>query len=148
MVFHIFLKPLHCSKWKQPLKGVPLNRYSQKIKYLWKSSCSCSFFKYFSKIESYLFLYFQGITLFLWIKIRRFLKQKIEHFGPNKIKFYFLIGKKIRTMASNRHFDLRKIVNVVRSKGKTANFWKPCKSFKTVDEILTCKGKRWVIFDW
>ena len=50
-------------------------------------------------------------------------------------------------MARNKHLDLRKIVNFVRSKGKTANFRKPCKSFKIVDEILTYKGKKWAIFD-
>ena len=37
--------------------------------------------------------------------------------------------------------------NFVRSKEKTANFRKPCKKFKIVDEILTYKGKGWVIFD-
>ena len=50
-------------------------------------------------------------------------------------------------MASNKYVDLRKIENFVRSKGKTANFRKPCKNFKIVDEILAYKGKRWVIFD-
>ena len=50
-------------------------------------------------------------------------------------------------MASNKHVDLRKIENFVRSKGKTANSRKPCKNFKIVDEILAYKGKRWVIFD-
>ena len=60
---------------------------------------------------------------------------------------FFLIQKKFRMIASNKHLDLSKIVNFIRSKGKTANFWKPCKSFKIIDEILTCKGKRWVIFD-
>ena len=50
-------------------------------------------------------------------------------------------------MANNEHVDLRKIENFVRSKGKTGNFQKPCKNFKTVDEILTYKEKRWVIFD-
>ena len=50
-------------------------------------------------------------------------------------------------MANNKHVDLRKIENFVRSKEKTANFRKPCKNFKTVDDILTYKGKRWVIFD-
>ena len=50
-------------------------------------------------------------------------------------------------MASNKHVDLRKIENFVRSKRKTANFRKPCENFKTVDEILAYKGKRWVIFD-
>ena len=49
-------------------------------------------------------------------------------------------------MASNKHVDLRKIENFVRSKEKTANFRKPCKNYKTVDDILTNKGKRWVIF--
>ena len=39
-------------------------------------------------------------------------------------------------MASNKHVDLRKIENLVRSKGKTANFRKTCKNFKIVDEIL------------
>ena len=50
-------------------------------------------------------------------------------------------------MASNKHVDMRKIENFVRSKGKTATFRKPCKNFKIVDEILTYKGKIWVIFD-
>ena len=50
-------------------------------------------------------------------------------------------------MASNRHVELRKRENFVRSKGKTANFPKSCKDFKIVDEILAYKGKRWVIFD-
>ena len=50
-------------------------------------------------------------------------------------------------MASNKHVDLRKIENFVRSKVTTANFRKPCKNFKIVDEILAYKGKRWVIFD-
>ena len=50
-------------------------------------------------------------------------------------------------MASNKHIDLRKMENFVRSKGKTANFRKACENFKIVDEILTYKGKRWVIFD-
>ena len=58
--FHIFLK-----KREQLLKGVPLNRCSKKQKrntekYLWKSSCSCLFFKMFTKIESYFFLYFRN----------------------------------------------------------------------------------------
>ena len=50
-------------------------------------------------------------------------------------------------MASNKPVDLRKTENFVRSKEKTANFRKPCKNVKTVDEILTHKGNRWVIFD-
>ena len=45
-------------------------------------------------------------------------------------------------MANNEHVDLRKIENFVRSKGKTGNFQKPCKNFKTVYEILTYKEKR------
>ena len=52
-----------------------------------------------------------------------------------------------RKIASNKHVDMRKIENFVRSKGKTATFRKPCKNFKIVDEILTYKGKIWVIFD-
>ena len=43
-------------------------------------------------------------------------------------------------MASNKHVDLRKIENFVRSKVNAANFRKPCNNFKTVDEILTYKG--------
>ena len=50
-------------------------------------------------------------------------------------------------MASNKHVDLRKLENFVRSKGKKANFRKPCKNFKIVDEHLTYKRKRGVIFD-
>ena len=49
-------------------------------------------------------------------------------------------------MASIKDVDLRNIESK-GSKGKTANFRKPCKNFKIVDEILACKGKRWVIFD-
>ena len=40
-------------------------------------------------------------------------------------------------MASNKYFDLRKIVNFVRGKLKTANFRKPCKSFNIVGKVLT-----------
>ena len=50
-------------------------------------------------------------------------------------------------MAKSKHVDLRKIENFVRSKEKAANFRKPCNNFKIVDDILTYKGKRWVIFD-
>ena len=49
-------------------------------------------------------------------------------------------------MASNEHVYLRKIENFVRCKVETADFRKPFKNFKIVDEILTYKGKRWVIF--
>ena len=66
-------------------------------------------------------------------------------FRTKQSHVFFLIQKKFRMTASNKHLDLRKIVNFVRSKGKTANFRKPCKSFKIVDEILTYEGKRWVI---
>ena len=45
-------------------------------------------------------------------------------------------------MESNKHVELRKRENFVRSTGKTANFPKSCKYFKIVDEILACKGKR------
>ena len=45
-------------------------------------------------------------------------------------------------MASNKHVDLRKIENFVRSKGKAANFRKPRKNFKILDKILTYKGNR------
>ena len=45
-------------------------------------------------------------------------------------------------MASNKHVDLRKIEDFVRSKRKTANFRKPCKNFKIIDEILAYKGER------
>ena len=50
-------------------------------------------------------------------------------------------------MTSKKDVDLRKRVNFVKSKRKTANFQKPCKNFKIVDEILAYKGKRQVIFD-
>ena len=50
-------------------------------------------------------------------------------------------------MASNKHFDLKKIENFVRSKEKRTNFGKPCKNFKIVDRHLTSKGKRGVIFN-
>ena len=50
-------------------------------------------------------------------------------------------------MACNKHVDLRRIENLVRSKGKIVNFRKTCENFKIVDEILIYIGKRWVIFD-
>ena len=50
-------------------------------------------------------------------------------------------------MASNKYVDLKKMKNFVRSEEKTANFRKPCKDFKTVDEILTYKRERWRMFD-
>ena len=50
-------------------------------------------------------------------------------------------------MASNKDVDLRKIENLVRRKGKTANFRKTFKNFKIVGKILIYIGKRWVIFD-
>ena len=50
-------------------------------------------------------------------------------------------------MACNKQVDLRRIENLVRSKGKTANFRKISKNFKIVDEILIYIGKRWVILD-
>ena len=50
-------------------------------------------------------------------------------------------------MAKNKHVDLRKIKNFTKSKGKTANFRKPWQSIKIVDDILTYKGKRWVMFE-
>ena len=49
-------------------------------------------------------------------------------------------------MTSNKQNDLRKIENFVRSKGKTANFRKPCKNFKIVDEHLTYNGEIKVLF--
>ena len=52
-----------------------------------------------------------------------------------------------RKIATNKHIDLTKIENFVRSKGKIADFRKPCKKFNIVDEIPTHKGKRWVIFE-
>ena len=91
--------------------------------------------------------YFQGTTLFFWIKIRGFLKQKIENFGPNKTTFSFSLKINFRKMASNKHVDLRKIENFVRSKENRTNFRKPCKNFKIVDQHLTSKGKRRVTFD-
>ena len=47
--------------------------------------------------------YFQGTTHFFSIKIRRFLKQLIESFGPNKTKLYFWLKINFRKMASNKH---------------------------------------------
>ena len=91
--------------------------------------------------------YFQGTTLFFSIKTWRFCNRKLNVLDQIKTRFSLWLKTKIRKMASNKHVDLRKIENVVRSKGKTANFWKPCKNFKIVDEILRYKGKRWVIFD-
>ena len=45
-------------------------------------------------------------------------------------------------MASNKHVDMRKIKNFVRSKRKTATFRKHCKNFKIIDEILTYRERR------
>ena len=44
-------------------------------------------------------------------------------------------------MANNKHVDLRKMENFIRSKGRTTSFRKPCNNFKIVDEIMTYKGK-------
>ena len=63
-----------------------------------------------------------------------------------KPRFSFRLKINFRKMASIKHVDLRKIESK-GSKEKTANFRKPCKNFKIVDEILAYKGKRWVIFD-
>ena len=100
----------------------------------------CKFLPIFLKFKN---SYFQGTTFFFWIKIRRFLKQKTERFRHFRS---FWLKMNFRKMASNRHVDMRKIENFVRSKGKTATFRKPCKNFKIFDEILTYKEKRWVIF--
>ena len=60
-------------------------------------------------------------------------------------------------MASNKHVDLRKIENFVRSKyypediskdeGKKASFRKTCTNFKIVDGHLPYKGKKRVTFN-
>ena len=47
-------------------------------------------------------------------------------------------------MASNKHDELRKRENCVRSKRKAANLPKSCQDFKIVDEILAYKGKRYL----
>ena len=78
----------------------------------------------------------------------------------DQIKSFFSFWLKInfREMASNKHFDLRKIENYVRSKCypediskdklKKANFRKSWKNFKIGHgHHLTNNGKRKVIFD-
>ena len=64
------------------------------------------------------------------------LKQKIESFGPDKNMLSQLLKINIRNMASNKHVDLRKIKQFVRSKcfpedtskdkGKKDNLRKSC----------------------
>ena len=116
------------------------NRVSWKVKqktnkktekYLWKSSCSCLFLKDFTKMESYVFLYlwkkyFQGTTHFFWIKIRRFLKQKIESFGPSKTTLYFWLKINFRKMASNKHIR----------KEKRGDIWQLWKNLKPQDHSI------------
>ena len=94
--------------------------------------------------------FYENCKLFLFLsekKLEGFWNRKLNVSGQIKPRFSFWLKINFRKMASNKSVDLRKIENFVRSKEKTANFRKPCKNFKTVDEILTYKGKRWVIFD-
>ena len=74
-----------------------------------------------------------------------------------KPRFSFWLKINFRKIACNKHVDLIKIENFVRSKyypedvskdlGKWANFRKSCKNFTIVDGYLTYKGKRSVVFD-
>ena len=119
-------------------------------KYLWekvskiqKNTCEkvhvyVCFTKIFQKLKV--------ISLFFWIKIRRF-RRKLNVSDQIKPRFSLWLKINLRKMARNKHVDFRRIENLVRSKGKTANFRKICKNFKIVDEILIYIGKRWVIFD-
>ena len=92
--------------------------------------------------------YFQGTTLFFWNKNSRvFETENRKILGQIKPRFSFSLKINFRKMASNKHVDLRKIENFVRSKENRTNFRKPCKNFKIVDQHLTSKGKRGVIFD-
>ena len=108
-----------------------------------KNDCEkVHFHVYFTKILRKL----KVISLFFWIKIRRF-RRKLNVSDQIKPRFSFWLKINLRKMACNKHVDLRRIESLVRSKGKTANFQKTCKNFKIVDKILIYIEKRWVIFD-
>ena len=67
--------------------------------------------------------------------------------GQIKPRFSFRLKINFRKIASNKHVDLRKREIIVRSEEKRTSFRKPCKNFKIVDQHLTSKEKREVIFD-
>ena len=141
--FHIFVRPLYWNNGTRHSKvflliGVP-KKYKKYRKIPERK------FKFMFVLQRFyenwkLFLFFS------WIKIRRF-RRKLNVSDQIKPRFSFWLKINLRKMACNKHVDLRRIENLVRSKGKTANFRKICKNFKIVDEILIYKGKRWVIFD-
>ena len=89
---------------------ISLNRCSWKVKKPQKNTCEkVHVHVYFSKVLqklSYFYPIFMEKNTFKeqkWIKIRRFLKQKIESFAPNKTTLYFWLKINFRKMASNKH---------------------------------------------
>ena len=71
-----------------------------------------------------------------------FWNKKSKALAQIKPCFFFWLKRNVRKMARNKHADLRKIENVVRSKchpedisndkGKKANYRKSCRNFKIV----------------
>ena len=88
--------------------------------------------------------FYENWKLFLFFSEFR---RKLNVSDQIRPRFSFWLEINFRKMACNKHVDLRRIENSVRSKGKADNFRKTCKNFKIIDEILIDIGKRWVIFD-
>ena len=126
---------------------------------MWKSSCSCLFFKDFAKAElffSYIYIWNSGTAtfkkqlLFYCIEIWMFLKWKVESLGQKKPRFSFWLKINFRKMVSNKQDDLGKIdiiLKIYRQIKQRASFRKPSKNFKIIDGHLAYKGKRRVMFD-
>ena len=88
--------------------------------------------------------FYENWKLFLFFSEFR---RKLNVSDQIRPRFSFWLEINFRKMACNKHVDLRRIENSVRSKGKAANSRKTCKNFKIIDEILIDIGKRWVISD-
>ena len=97
-IFTILGKPLYCSKWKQPLKGAPLNLGVPKKK-TQKNTCE----------KVHVHVYFSKILRKLKV-ISSYISEIQERFEQIKLRFSFLLKINFRKMAHNKHVDLRKIL--------------------------------------
>ena len=92
-------------------------------------------------ISSYIFeiqeqLLSRNNSFFLNKKFEGFWNKKLKILDQIKQRFSFRFKINIRKMTSNKHVDLRKTENFVRSKEKRTNFRKPCNNFKIVNQHL------------
>ena len=120
--------------WKIPLKKVNacvcLSKILLKLKVI-------SFYVF--EIQEQLF---SRNNSFSRLNVWMFLNKKSKALAQIKPCFFFWLKRNVRKMARNKHADLRKIENVVRSKchpedisndkGKKANYRKSCRNFKIV----------------